>query len=500
MYRGHGFNEWGMGDVDVIKVGEVYHLFHLFLPNHAYIAHAVSEDGLSWRRVQNALFVGDPGAWDDDMLWTMHVSPDPDQPGRWRMFYTGLARRENGRVQRIGLAVSDDLYTWRKINDAYPLEIPGTHYESTLDEGRHWVSFRDPYFCQVNGERWLLSAARVNHGPVVRRGCVALAREVRPNVFEFGKPFHWPRIYDDVEVPCLLELGGRWYLLGSIREDVKVHYWYADRPEGPFHTYFDNVLLPGGNYAARTCNEGDRHTVWNFYYVPTQTRGIGNMLAPPKELVVGPDGRLQLRSFAGFDRKVMKVHEAPALNRFGTMQDNPGADQQKRGLSAWLSVESGREIFLLAEPQRDFRMRCTLELEGDGKCGLVLRLDDETNGYFISLDLFKGLIQARASGENPEGGIEDSYIYRPLQANYFVAKPGAKRYDFELVAYGQYIELSLDGEVLLTFADSLYESGYVGFYSEGARLQVNNLRLEELAAPESELYLDRPLELGPREA
>ena len=51
-------------------------LFHLIIPNHDYIAHAVSKDGISWKRVKNALFVGDPGEWDDDMLWTMHVCED----------------------------------------------------------------------------------------------------------------------------------------------------------------------------------------------------------------------------------------------------------------------------------------------------------------------------------------------------------------------------------------------------------------------------------------
>ncbi len=30
MYTGHGFNEWGIGDVGVIKVGDTYHLFHLY--------------------------------------------------------------------------------------------------------------------------------------------------------------------------------------------------------------------------------------------------------------------------------------------------------------------------------------------------------------------------------------------------------------------------------------------------------------------------------------
>ena len=161
MYTGHGFNDWGIGDVDVLKVGDTYHLFHLVLPNHAYIAHATSTDGLNWTRVPNALFVGDPGSWDDDMLWTVHVSPDPRHEGRWRMFYTGLCRKESGRIQRIGLAVSDDLYKWRKVEDGlWPMAVSGPAYESTLDEGRHWVSFRDPFYRRVGDEGWLLAAAR----------------------------------------------------------------------------------------------------------------------------------------------------------------------------------------------------------------------------------------------------------------------------------------------------------------------------------------------------
>ncbi|TMV66690.1 glycosyl hydrolase, partial [Thioclava sp. BHET1] len=92
MYASHGFLRSDIGDVDVVYHDGLYHLFHLVLPNHDFIAHAVSNDGMTWRRVKNALFVDDPGAWDDDMLWTMHVTPDPDRHGGWRMFYTGLAR------------------------------------------------------------------------------------------------------------------------------------------------------------------------------------------------------------------------------------------------------------------------------------------------------------------------------------------------------------------------------------------------------------------------
>jgi hypothetical protein len=96
-----------LGDVDVPYHDGIYHLFHLVLPSHDFIAHAVSDNCLTWRRVENALFLGDPGSWDDSMLWTMHVSANPHKPGSWRMFYTGLSRRDHGRKQRIGMAESD---------------------------------------------------------------------------------------------------------------------------------------------------------------------------------------------------------------------------------------------------------------------------------------------------------------------------------------------------------------------------------------------------------
>jgi beta-fructofuranosidase len=73
MYSGSGYSDWEIGDITVIIDNGVYHLFHLIIPNHDYIAHAVSSDGISWKRVKNPLFFGHTGEWDEDMLWTMHV-------------------------------------------------------------------------------------------------------------------------------------------------------------------------------------------------------------------------------------------------------------------------------------------------------------------------------------------------------------------------------------------------------------------------------------------
>jgi beta-fructofuranosidase len=476
MYTGHGFRNFEIGDVDVIVHDGVYHLFHLTLPNQVYIAHAVSEDGLSWHRVKNALFISDPLFWDDDMLWTMHISPDPYHPGWWRMFYTGLCMRERGRVQRVGMARSNDLYTWEKdTSDAYPLEIAGDGYETSLDEGRHWVSFRDPFFFSNDDQHYLLAAGRVDRGPIIRRGCVALAEEVAENRFEFREPLYHPMRYDDVEVPNLVVLEDRYYLIGSIREDIKVHYWYADTFKGPYRNFYDNVLLPQGNYAARVSTEEDRCLVWNFFFRGLTTKGE-HLMAPPKELVVKENGELGLKSFAGFDDLVIAEKGAAALGPLAPLFDNPHGRGKVEAASCWFACDSGFEAFLLNEEVSNFILTGELTLEGNGKAGMVLRVDEKGDGYYLSLDVFKGLAQIRAWGHRDGGDIESAYFYEQLQAAHYVPHDGPL--PFRLLAYQQYLEFSLDGFVLLTLADDRFEQGRVGFYVESARGRVDNLQLK----------------------
>jgi beta-fructofuranosidase len=402
------------------------------------------------------------------------------------MFYTGICMREGGRVQRVGLAHSDDLYTWHKDESgAYPLEIPGDPYEHSLEEGRNWVSFRDPFCFQEDGEVYLLSAARVNRGPVIRRGCVALIKETAENRFEFCPPLFHPMHYDDIEVPNLIKLHKRYYLIGSIREDIKVHYWYSDKLEGPYHNFSDNVLLPQGNYAARVSQCVDRCLIWNFFYKGLTTKGQ-HLLAPPKELVVNDNSELHLKSFSGFDELVSKTLTPTELNSLQPLFGNPNASGKTGTVTCWFSCTSGFEAFLLSGEYRDFILSGEIELEGHGKCGLVLRLNDEGDGYYLSLDLFKGIVQIRAWGHNSDGGIEEAFRYEQLQAAHYVAV--APPLPFRLVAYQQYLEFSLNGYVLLTLADDHFEQGRVGFYIESAKMRVDNLKLEVCERPASESY------------
>jgi len=492
MYASHGFMRCDIGDVDVVYHDGLFHLFHLILPNHDFIAHAVSRDGMTWRRVRNALFVGDPGAWDDDMLWTMHVSPDPDRPGSWRMFYTGLARAEYGRVQRVGLARSDDLFAWTKCDSAaYPLEVSDVWYESSVEEGRNWVSFRDPFFYHdpASGERLLFAATRVKDGPVIRRGCVAQAREVAPDRFEFGPPLYKPGLYDDVEVPNLLHIGGRYYLIGSIREDTKIRYWQANDLAGPYRNFADNVLLPRGNYAARICRTGDRYLLFNFFQRSETVQGrevTVRLLPPPKEMVTDDLGRLRLKSFEGFDATVRRSFRLTNPDEFTPLFGNSHAAIRDGGGVVHLSCPSGFEAFLLPGEQEDFRLRAKLQLEGLGKCGLVLRASDEGDGYFLSLDLVKGYAQLKRWGANPTPVFEHAFQYETLQDGSFVARDPRHVWQIEVVAHGTYLEVSIDGQVTLCAVDDAYSAGRVGFYAESADLRLEDISMDWLRRAVSE--------------
>lgn len=485
MYTSYGFREVEVGDIDVVHDGARFHLFHLVLPNHDYIAHAISDDGLNWRRVANALFIGEPGTWDDDMLWTMHVSPNPYRPGWWRMFYTGLAQRERGRVQRVGLAHSPDLLRWRKDRRAcFPLEASGDHYEHTLDEGRSWVSFRDPFFLEADGRRYLLVAARSRQGPVIRRGCVGLIEELDAASYRPLPPLFYPRRYDDIEVPVAFRLGGRYYLLGSIREDIKVHYWYAERFLGPYGNFADNVLLPQGNYAARVTRVGETLLLWSFYFHGERT-GIDHVLLPPKELTADSSGALRLKSYRGFAQKLARRLAPAELGAFQPLVGNPSA-RCRAGEGVVLSCLSGFEAFVLPEPHGCFRFSGLLEVLRAGKFGLLLHADARADGYYISIDPEKGLVQCRLWLHNDGGGIEEAFRYEPLQQGNY--RPEALPLRFMLLAYGHYIELSLNGQVVLSLANKHHTSGQLGVYLEGAELVLRGLVLEQLIPPETPSY------------
>lgn len=144
--------------------GESYHLFFLYASRalrdpdarhyRASIGHAVSSDLVSWTRIEDALVRADAPAFDDLATWTGSVVRHPD--GTWFLFYTGSTAAPDGRnVQRIGSATSDDLVTWQRVPEN-PVLVAEPRWYERLDAGVwHDEAFRDPWvFADPDGDGW----------------------------------------------------------------------------------------------------------------------------------------------------------------------------------------------------------------------------------------------------------------------------------------------------------------------------------------------------------
>lgn len=477
MYSGSGFSDWEIGDITVIIHDGVYHLFHLIIPNHDYIAHAVSADGISWERVNNALFVGHPGEWDDDMLWTMHVV---EVNGVFEMYYTGLHRKDRGVVSRIGLAESTDLINWTKNNRTiFPIEPKGIFYETHKTNPRTWLSFRDPYRFEHNGEVYLLVATRTIGGPVSRRGCVGIVK-ITNNIFELMPPLLYPMVYDDIECPCVFELKGNFYLLGSIREDIKVRYWFATAFFGDYRSFNTDVLLPKGNYAARIVQDGEHLLVYNFFYTYGKIDSL-RVLPPPKELDTDSAGQLVLKSYYRWELMVTHTIPQPAFGSIQCLLQNPTASLVvEEGRITCASV-SGYELFCFEKPSSSIIWEGVLTVEGSGKFGLVSDIDKDGNGYFISLNITNGLANIRTWGFNPLN-TRENFIFHDIQSGFF-ALNSSRSYHFRFISYGNYIELSIDNAVVLTLMDYTFSSKLVGLYTCSSVISLQQSVIKTLPAP-----------------
>ncbi|MFI6742282.1 hypothetical protein ACIBI9_56050 [Nonomuraea sp. NPDC050451] len=182
--------------------GDTYHLYFLKAPKaigdpdqrhwNVSVGHAVSADLTDWTTLSDALAPGNSPAFDDYTTWTGSIVRADD--GTWHMFYTGTSRAEGGLKQRIGLAVSDDLHTWRKHGTAAILESDPRWYEQL--ETAQWPdeAWRDPWvFRDPGGDGWhMLITARSRVGDPDQRGVIGHARSHDLLTWEAQPPLSAP--------------------------------------------------------------------------------------------------------------------------------------------------------------------------------------------------------------------------------------------------------------------------------------------------------------------
>jgi beta-fructofuranosidase len=309
-------------DFWLARHGPDYHLFFLQAPRaigdaelrhwNVSIGHAVSQDLRNWEILPDALKPSTASnTWDNYTTWTGSVI---QHAGLWYLFYTGCCREEGGLIQRIGLATSMNLIDWQKHPNNPLLETDPRWYEVLDLNAWHEQAWRDPWVFKPSGSDifHVFLTARAKSGPEDGRGVIAHAQsedlihwEVMPPVSEAGE-------YGHLEVPQLVEINERSYLLFTVTREAfskkrcndaeqpqltGTYYLFANQPFGPFRFATQKALFAdeiGSTYAGKLVHHS--RGKWLFLYTRMFTPAgefLGE-IGDPLEIVVGENGSLSL--------------------------------------------------------------------------------------------------------------------------------------------------------------------------------------------------------------
>ncbi|MFN8110266.1 MAG: glycosyl hydrolase family 32 [Thermoleophilia bacterium] len=265
------------------------------------IGHAVTDDLRHFRVLTDALAPSPGPAWDDKSTWTGSIIR---HGGRWQMLYTGTSAAENGLVQRIGLATSEDLTTWTR-HPGPVLEPDPLRYELLDPEAWFDQAWRDPWLFRVPGDDavHVYVTARANTGPARGRAVIGHARSLDMVHWEVLPPVTAPMGFGQMEVPQLVEMAGRWYLLFASDPDTRLpeagaegtgtYFLSADSPLGPFTHDTLGVIEAdghGASYAGKVVDfAGGRYFLaWEG---PVRGGGFKGTLSLPRPITASADGR-----------------------------------------------------------------------------------------------------------------------------------------------------------------------------------------------------------------
>ncbi len=294
----------------------VWHLYFLRAPKtpgdselrhrNAAIGHARSDDLRRWDVLPNALGPGSPGEWDDMATWTGSILR---ANGMWWLFYTGVSTLDNGKIQRIGAATSNDLSTWTKV-PSNPICVADSRWYEKFDSARWYEeAWRDSdVFADPDRDGYhMFITAREPFGPSKSAGVIGHAVSLDLVSWTVRPPIATPGAYGHLEVSQHVVLEGRHYLLFSVPSDMQpgleagealtgVGYFLADAVEGPYRygpTAFVTADRSGTLYAGKIVIQDGYPLLMATKHNACDGTYIGE-LADPIPVAVGDDGGLSL--------------------------------------------------------------------------------------------------------------------------------------------------------------------------------------------------------------
>jgi len=272
--------------------------------------HATSRDLTTWDHLGRCFGPASGPAWDDYTTWTGSVVRGDN--GHWHLFYTGTSRADDGKHQKLGHAISDDLHAWQRVGDGLILDRDDRYEE--FQPGRwHDRAFRDPWVIRdPDGDGWLMYFTARNAAESAQLEAGAIGFATSPDLFTWTlqDPI-FTGGFGELEVPQVLAWGGTWYclfctgdrfwgdtarvLLGRPRTGT--HYLMAEGPRGPWRLAPGPMLdgdHPGRRYAARIVDTGAAKHLLGFLTTDPSTGAFPGTITDPTPVLQRNDGRLIL--------------------------------------------------------------------------------------------------------------------------------------------------------------------------------------------------------------
>lgn len=291
---------------------------------NATIGHAVSNDLRNWTRLTDAFAPNASGSvvkgedpsievGDSGTAWTGSVI---HHDGKYWQFYTGTRISEDRLIQRVMLAQSEDLIHWTRYQQNAVTEYDPRWYETLDTTAWHDQAWRDPWVMEDPdrpGQWHMFITARAKDGMADGRGVVGHAVSTDLHHWEVRPPVTQSGDYGEMEVPQVLRIGERFYLIFSVRGEMLskqhqnrigvenaltgIRYLVADKIDGPYLPIGDGVLFtdkPGSLYSGKLIwdNRGQLSLI-AFYHFDKDGQFLG-IVTDPIPVTVASDGQLSV--------------------------------------------------------------------------------------------------------------------------------------------------------------------------------------------------------------
>jgi beta-fructofuranosidase len=333
----------------------------------------------------------------------------------------------------------------------------------------------------------MLVTARQNFGPRFRCGCVAHATSPDGVLWTLQEPLYAPQSFEDLEVPALLKLDETYYLFFNDFGVGANPYRIADSLSGPWRAPRRELLLPHNNAVFRFCRWRGKTLVYHWLRCEADwPRRFGDRyvaLMPPKEVVVEENGELALTSFSGWQEYFLGEPQELSARDFPE-RAGPGDPWSTRHEELTASVNG----LATARSQRefdDFIAELSVRMISGHRCGIALRIDEPFEiAVWVHLDFNQGCVELHRTM------YFDSALhrYKLKKPTLLQSAPAQLEYGKEVrvrvLACREYIEVSLDGVVMLSAATYKTERGRMAVWADEGTAIFSPVKVQPLSQPQ----------------